>query len=147
MANRLKKEHKKIEKDEDEDRFFVEVRNNNLEWVMKIMIRDNEECCYAGGCYTLLLTFPAEYPFKPPVVQFTPPVYHPAVDQETGKICQEIFNPWGPTRNVKWIMTEVLYNMFLTEDGEIAGEIVKQKEENYDAFKAQVVAQIAEFEA
>jgi hypothetical protein len=39
---------------------------------------------------------------------------------------------------------DVLYTMFLTEDGELDAEILKLKEENYEAFKAKVVAQIAE---
>jgi ubiquitin-protein ligase len=89
MARRLNREHKSLEQEVDEDRYFIEVRNNDLEWVMKLMIRENESCSYAGGVYTLVLTFPSEYPFKPPDVQFTPSVYHPAIDQSTGRICAD----------------------------------------------------------
>ena len=89
MARRLNREHKSLEQEVDEDRYFIEVRNNDLEWVMKLMIRENESCSYAGGVYTLVLTFPSEYPFKPPDVQFTPAVYHPAIDQSTGRICAD----------------------------------------------------------
>jgi len=150
MAKRLNKEWKDLEAEPDsEDRFFAEVRNNDLEWVMKLMIGENEQCCYATGIYTVVLTFPSEYPFKPPVVKFTPAIYHPGINQETGEICTDAFheasNPWGPTKNVRWIMS-VLYTMFLDEGANhaVEQEIMKQKEENYDAFKAKVAAQIAE---
>ena len=68
------------------------------------------------------------------------------INQETGEIWADVLREeWGPTRNVRWIMS-VLYTMFLTEGAShsVEQEIMKQKEENYDAFKAKVAAQIAE---
>ena len=49
------------------------------------------------------------------------------------------------TAAVRWIMG-VLYNMFLTEGAGhgVDADIMKLKEENYEAFKAKVAAQIAE---
>jgi ubiquitin-protein ligase len=145
MAKRLGKEWKNLEDEPDsDDRFFPEIKNNDLEWVMKLLIGESESCCYAGGIYTVVLTFPSEYPFKPPVVKFTPAIYHPGISQETGEICADVLrDTWGPTRNVRWIMG-VLYNMFLTEgaDHAVEQEIMKQKEDDYEAFKAKVQAQI-----
>jgi ubiquitin-protein ligase len=145
MAKRLGKEWKNLENEPDaDDRFFPEIKNNDLEWVMKLLIGESESCCYAGGIYTVVLTFPSEYPFKPPVVKFTPAIYHPGISQETGEICADVLrDTWGPTRNVRWIMG-VLHNMFLTEgtDHPVEPEIVKQKEDDYEAFKAKVQAQI-----
>ena len=147
MARRLAKEWKDLEnKPDEQDRFFAESKNSDLEWIMKILIADDAECCYKEGIYTVVLTFPSEYPFKPPAVKFTPPVYHPGVNQENGEICADVLKEeWGPTRNVRWIMG-VLYNMFLTEGAghAVDADIMKLKEENYEAFKAKVAAQIAE---
>ena len=145
MAKRLGKEWKNLENEPDaDDRFFPEIKNNDLEWVMKLLIGESESCCYAGGIYTVVLTFPSEYPFKPPVVKFTPAIYHPGINQETGEPCADLLSDtWGPTRNVRWIMG-VLHNMFLTEgtDHPVEPKIVKQKEDDYEAFKAKVQAQI-----
>ena len=147
MAKRLGKEWADLENKPDaEDRFFAEMKNSDLEWVMKVLVSDEAECCYAGGIYTVVLSFPSEYPFKPPTVKFTPPVFHPGINQETGEICADVLKEeWGPTRNVRWIMC-TLYNMFLTEGAGhgVDADIMKMKEDNYEEFVKKVKDQIAE---
>ena len=146
MAKRLGKEWADLEdKPDSEDRFFAEMKNSDLEWVMKILVSDEAECCYAGGIYTVVLTFPSEYPFKPPAVKFTPPVYHPGINQVTGEICADVLKEeWGPTRDVRWIM-DVLYNTFLTEGAghSVEADIMKEKEDSYEVFVKKVKDQIA----
>ena len=145
MALRLTKERNKIEKSENEH-FFIETTKTDLEWVMKIII-ENEQSCYNQGVFTVVLNFPAVYPFKPPTVQFTPPVYHPGIHQETGEVCSDLLRTgWGPTRNVEWIMN-VLYTMFVTEctDNIVDTTISNEKENNYELFKMKVQKQIEEF--
>ncbi|OAY67925.1 Ubiquitin-conjugating enzyme E2 C [Ananas comosus] len=44
---------------------------------------------YEGLTYKLSLRFPFDYPFKPPVVKFETPCFHPNVDQ-CGNICLDI---------------------------------------------------------
>ena len=154
MARRLNKEWKNLEEEPDsEDRFFVEVRNNDLEWAMVLMIGEEEESVYAGGIYHLVLTFPSEYPFRYPRVTWTPPVYHPAVFQET---CQEageyagrmetayaFHSRYGQLHNVRYIMDK-MYHMLASDDFSHSNEYVISREirENYDTFKAKVQEQI-----
>lgn len=45
----------------------------------------------------LRLEFPAQYPFKPPLLKFQTPVYHPSVLQKTGEVCGAVLGNWGPT--------------------------------------------------
>ena len=156
MAKRLNKEFKHLEAEPDEeDRFFLEQKINDLEWVMCLIIDEEVESVYAGGIYKLVLTFPSEYPFRPPRVTWTPPVYHPCVFQEDSGWemwagCMETprgFEDWGPTRgptrNVRYIMDK-MYHMLASEDfsNYIDIEISMEIEENYETFKAKVQEQI-----
>jgi ubiquitin-conjugating enzyme E2 I len=34
---------------------------------------------WGGGVYTLSMTFPEDYPNKPPKCQFVPPLFHPNI--------------------------------------------------------------------
>ena len=153
MAKRLNKEFKHLEAEPDEeDRFFLEQKINDLEWVMCLIIDEEVESVYAGGIYKLVLTFPSEYPFRPPRVTWTPPVYHPSVFQEDSGCemwagCMStpfVFEDWGPTRNVRYIMDK-MYHMLASEDFSnyvVSREISREIEENYETFKAKVQEQI-----
>lgn len=60
-------------------------------------------CCsqdsapYEKGAFRIELTFPAEYPFKPPKITFKTKIYHPNID-EKGQVCLPIISPenWKP---------------------------------------------------
>ena len=61
-----------------------------------------EDTPYYGGCFKLKLNFPDSYPFKPPIINFITPVYHPQVKSDDGSICADIFEKdWAPTLNVR----------------------------------------------
>ena len=80
-----------------------------LEYVTKVTLVQDDLFCwdvtltgppespYAGGHFVLRLEFPAQYPFKAPVLKFQTPVYHPSVLQATGEVCSAVLGPWGPT--------------------------------------------------
>lgn len=145
MAKRLEEERADLEANPDE-RFFVESKTSDLSWTMRMMIDDAADCCYAGGCYELEVTFPAEYPFKMPIITWNPPPFHTCISQEDGT-CNggQWDQKWGPTKNVRWIMCE-LYKMFLDEgsDGYLEAGIERLKQDNYEAFVKKVKDQITE---
>jgi ubiquitin-conjugating enzyme E2 L3 len=52
---------------------------------------------YNKGAFRIDISFPAEYPFKPPKVTFKTKIYHPNID-EKGQVCLPIISPenWKP---------------------------------------------------
>jgi ubiquitin-protein ligase len=144
MARRLNLEWERLEREPDEeDRFFPEYKINDFEWVMLLFIGEEVESVYAGGVYRLVLTFPSGYPFKPPLITWTPPVYHPSVCQENGQMDIDYNEFWCFTKDVRYIMDK-MYHMLASEDFSacIETEICNEIEENYDIFKAKVQEQI-----
>ncbi|KAL4234709.1 Ubiquitin-conjugating enzyme E2 C [Mactra antiquata] len=54
--------------------------------------------------YKLTLEFPSDYPYKPPIVKFTTPCWHPNVDQ-SGNICLDILKEnWTASYDVRTIL-------------------------------------------
>lgn len=61
---------------------------------------------WAGGIYKLIMTFPDDFPSRPPACKFDPPLYHPNVFP-SGTVCLSILNEdkdWAPTLTIKQIL-------------------------------------------
>ncbi|KAI2606230.1 ubiquitin carrier protein [Hypoxylon fragiforme] len=68
-------------------------------------IPGKEKTMWEGGLFKLTMTFPDEYPTKPPKCKFTPPLFHPNV-YPSGTVCLSILNEdegWKPAITVKQI--------------------------------------------
>lgn len=52
---------------------------------------------YNKGAFKIEINFPAEYPFKPPKINFKTKIYHPNID-EKGQVCLPIISTenWKP---------------------------------------------------
>lgn len=65
------------------------------------------ETPWEGGVFRLRLTFPAQYPEKPPSVRFLSKMFHPNVYPD-GELCLDIIqDKWSPVYTVSTILTSI----------------------------------------
>ncbi|KAJ3046667.1 E2 SUMO-conjugating protein ubc9 [Rhizophlyctis rosea] len=106
---RLAEERKNWRKDHPFGFFAVPAKNddgslNMAKWNVGIPGKPNTP--WEKGLYKLTMTFPDDYPQKPPKCQFTPPLFHPNV-YPSGTVCLSILNEeqdWKPAITIKQIL-------------------------------------------
>ena len=64
---------------------------------------------YSEGAFKVGITYPSEYPFKPPRLVFKTKIYHPNV-AENGDICLQIISAehWRPETTIRGVITALL---------------------------------------
>eukprot|EP01103_Thecamoeba_quadrilineata_P017311 TRINITY_DN6082_c0_g1_i1.p1 TRINITY_DN6082_c0_g1~~TRINITY_DN6082_c0_g1_i1.p1 ORF type:complete len:148 (+),score=9.94 TRINITY_DN6082_c0_g1_i1:47-490(+) len=62
---------------------------------------------YSGGVFFLNITFPTDYPFKPPKINFTTRIYHPNINSN-GSICLDILkDQWSPALTISKVLLSI----------------------------------------
>uniref|UniRef100_A0A0N7ZC36 Ubiquitin-conjugating enzyme E2-18 kDa n=1 Tax=Scylla olivacea TaxID=85551 RepID=A0A0N7ZC36_SCYOL len=73
----------------------IQVDESNILTWQGLIVPENPP--YNKGAFRIEVNFPAEYPFKPPKINFKTKIYHPNVD-EKGQVCLPIISAenWKP---------------------------------------------------
>ena len=68
---------------------------------------------YENGIFNIVVEFPEKYPFLPPNMQFTTSIYHPNIDQLTGRIELDVLD------KAKWAPAVTFYNVMIELQSEL----------------------------
>jgi ubiquitin-conjugating enzyme E2 D/E len=102
---RIRKELMDLGKDPPSNCSAGPVGDDLFHWQATLM--GPTESPYQGGVYFLNIHFPADYPFKPPKINFTTRIYHPNINAN-GQICLDILKEqWSPALTISKVLLSV----------------------------------------
>ncbi len=134
---RLIKELKDLKdmKSEEGTVFSAAPVGDNDMFLWNATIRGPSGTPYEGGVFNLQITFPSDYPFKPPQIKFTTRVYHPNINSEGG-ICLDILkSKWSPALTVAKTLLSI--SSLLSDpnpDDALVGDIGREYSHNRSVF-------------
>ena len=98
-------------------------------WTATIM--GPEGSPYYGGVFYLNITFPSNYPLKPPKIAFITKIYHPNINS-SGGICLDILKDnWSPALTISKVLLSIC--SLLTDpnpDDPLVPEIARKFKDN-----------------
>ena len=102
---RINKELQDLSKDPPANTSAGPVGDDLFHWQATLM--GPSDSPYSGGVYFLNIQFPADYPFKPPKVNFTTRIYHPNINSNGG-ICLDILkDQWSPALTTSKVLLSI----------------------------------------
>jgi ubiquitin-conjugating enzyme E2 D/E len=105
-ARRILKELREFEQDPPPACTAGPENNDNIyKWTATILGPDGTP--YAGGLFNLVIEFPVEYPFRPPLIRLSTNIYHPNINIQGG-ICLDILkDQWSPALSISKVLLSI----------------------------------------
>ena len=119
VSARLLKEYQLCQEDNDLIQIGCNfgLENDNL-FTWRVTMVGPKNTPYEGGLFTIIITFPENYPIRGPEFKFKNKIYHLNVDCENdfGHICINNLNSWRTTGKVKdksfYTVKQALFDIF-----------------------------------
>ncbi len=103
---RLVKEMKDLEKDPPLNCSAGPTSMNDLfHWTATMS--GPEKSPYEGGLFFLDITFPVDYPFKPPQVKFKTKIYHCNINDKGGICIDMLKDNWSPALTISKVLLSI----------------------------------------
>lgn len=132
-AKRIAKELSNLKKDPPANCSAGPEGDDIFHWTATIIGPDGTP--YQGGIFYLNITFPENYPFKPPKVHFVTKIYHPNVNSGGG-ICLDVLKDnWSPALTITKILISICSLLDdPNPDDPLVPEIARQYKDNRAAY-------------
>ncbi|ETV98517.1 hypothetical protein H310_08653 [Aphanomyces invadans] len=147
MRARMRKEMEMLENDPPHG-ICAWPKDNKLD-ELEAQIQGPEGTPYEKGIFLLSILIPERYPFEPPKVQFTTPIFHPNIDN-AGRICLDTLKmqpkgSWMPSVNLSTLLTTI--RLLMAEpnpDDGLMPEITDLYKQNHALFVSKATAMTAQ---
>ncbi|GAB7358702.1 hypothetical protein MBLNU230_g3931t1 [Neophaeotheca triangularis] len=118
----LTRQFKQMQTDKDIPGISVGLAGDSVYvWEVMLMLSEEQDELYGGGCFRARMTFPPSYPHMPPKLKFETPLFHPNVYSH-GEVCISILHPpeddrygyesanerWSPVQTPETILLSVI---------------------------------------
>lgn len=106
-AKRLHKEFEDLRASAMKNFTNIQADESNILTWQGLILPDNPP--YNKGAFRIEINFPAEYPFKPPKINFKTKIYHPNID-ENGQVCLPIISAenWKPATKADQVIQALI---------------------------------------
>jgi len=103
---RLRKELKSFDEKETDNVSAGMIADDITHW--EAIIIGPTDTPYANEIMNLDIKFPEDYPFKPPKIKFTKPIWHPNINSSSGDICLDILKSnWSPALSIMKVLMSI----------------------------------------
>lgn len=137
-AKRLQTELRNMNKKPLKDVYANPTKDDLCVWDATIV--GPPETPFENGKFNLTITFPSDYPFKPPHVRFNTRLYHPNVDSGGG-ICLDILklSSWSPALSIQQLLLSISSLMVSPNaDDPLSSSPAKDYKENRELYNKTV---------
>eukprot|EP00045_Choanoeca_perplexa_P012759 m.141392 g.141392 ORF g.141392 m.141392 type:complete len:149 (+) comp16125_c0_seq26:4248-4694(+) len=103
---RLHRELKELEREPPTECSAGPIGDDMFRWQATIM--GPKDSPYEGGLFFLNISFPPDYPFKPPRVEFQTKVYHPNINSNGGICISILKSEYTPALTTPKLLLSIL---------------------------------------